>query len=210
MNTFEFFFGFYGLVLGLSLTVLATGAARVFKLRRKVRLGWLTPLLAAFVALDVTTFWGGAWSEFKDQPFSYGLLVISLAIALVYFLAATLVFPEPDDNVTDYDTHFWANKRTVLSLIILSNLLGYAASILVHWFTDERAITIFGTAVTAVPFLLLTIPAALSRRRWLVGTLIGLQVLLYVISATLLAWNPAWGDPGDTTQPSLEAGLADE
>ena len=55
MTPFEFFFSFYGLVLGLSLTVMATGAARAFKHHKSVRVGWLTPLLATFVALDIST-----------------------------------------------------------------------------------------------------------------------------------------------------------
>ncbi len=60
MSAFEFFFSFYGLVLGLSVAVIATGVARAFKHRKTVRVGWKTPMLAAFVALDIATFWDAA------------------------------------------------------------------------------------------------------------------------------------------------------
>jgi len=36
MSPFEFFFSFYGLILGLSVAVMATGAARAFKHRKAV------------------------------------------------------------------------------------------------------------------------------------------------------------------------------
>ncbi|RZJ45915.1 MAG: hypothetical protein EON87_06330 [Brevundimonas sp.] len=197
MNAFEFFFSFYGLVLSLSLATLAAGLVRALKRRRSMKMGWLTPLLAVYVALDITTFWVGAWADFRTAPFSYGLIVLSLAIALAYFLAATLVFPDADEEPAHLDAHFWTNRRTVLLLIILSNVLGYAASMLVGWVQEGPALAIFGTVVVAVPFLLLTIPAAFTRRRWLFATLIGLQVIFYLASAALLAWNPAWGSPGD-------------
>ena len=83
MTAFEFFFSFYGLLLGLSLAVIATGAATAIQHRRKLRIGWLTPLLAVFVALDVASFWDFAWTMYRDVPFSYGLLVASLVVAVV-------------------------------------------------------------------------------------------------------------------------------
>lgn len=57
MSAFEFFFSFYGLVLGLSVAVIATGVARAFKHRKTVKIGWKTPMLALFVAFDIATFW---------------------------------------------------------------------------------------------------------------------------------------------------------
>lgn len=209
MTPFEFFFSFYGLVLGLSLTVMATGAARAFKHRKSVRVGWLTPLLATFVALDISTFWGAAWSSFRLLPYSYGMLVLSLAIALVYFIAASLVFPEAEDGVARLDDHFWANKRAVLLLVIVSNALAWTAAIVIAWPSENRASEIFGEAVNAVFFLLLTVPAALTRRRRLFGALIGFQVFYYVASAAALAYQPHWGaydaDGDGVTQAQIRA-----
>src|SRR5690606_4029436 len=123
MSAFEFFFSFYGLLLGLSLAVIATGAANTIQHRRKLRIGWLTPLLAVFVALDVASFWDFAWTMFRDVPFSYGLLVASLVVALVYFVAASLVFPHEIVDGLSLDDHFWANRKVVLLLTMAANIL---------------------------------------------------------------------------------------
>ncbi|WP_167309524.1 hypothetical protein [Brevundimonas naejangsanensis] len=56
LNAFEFFFSFYGLVLGLSVAVTATGLATAIQHRKKIQIGWLTPLLALFVCLDIASF----------------------------------------------------------------------------------------------------------------------------------------------------------
>ena len=59
--SFEFFFSFYGLLLGLSAVEVAKGLANALGVRERIRIGWLTPLLAAFVLLDITSFWLFAW-----------------------------------------------------------------------------------------------------------------------------------------------------
>ena len=74
MDAFEFFFSFYGLILGLSVVEVITGLMRVFKQRRKVRIGWLTPMLGLVLLLDVTSFWTIAWGTMRDLEVSYRLL----------------------------------------------------------------------------------------------------------------------------------------
>ncbi len=68
MSAFEFFFSFYGLLLGLSVAELVGGFARVLHERQRVRFGWLTPLLALFVAVDLVTFWNRPGSSFARRP----------------------------------------------------------------------------------------------------------------------------------------------
>ena len=46
MSAFEFYFSFYGLALGLSVAVIATGLAAAIQHRKTTRSGRLTPLFA--------------------------------------------------------------------------------------------------------------------------------------------------------------------
>ena len=63
MSAFEFFFSFYGLLLGLSVAELVGGFARVRHERHRVRFGWVTPLLALFVARSaLALIAAGGWS----------------------------------------------------------------------------------------------------------------------------------------------------
>ena len=65
MDDFEFLFALYGLMLGLSVAEVLSGLARSIEERLQsrptLRIGWLCPLLAAFVLLDLLSFWGAAW-----------------------------------------------------------------------------------------------------------------------------------------------------
>lgn len=61
MSNFDFVFTLFGLLLGLSLAEVLGGFGRALQKRRKVRIGWLTPLLGLVVLLDVSSFWLVAW-----------------------------------------------------------------------------------------------------------------------------------------------------
>lgn len=191
MSAFEFFFSFYGLVLGLSVAVLATGAARAFKHRKTVRVGWLTLLLAAFVALDIATFWDAAWVNFRHLPYSYGLLVGGLVVAVVYFIAASLVFPEAEDAPASLDDHFWANRRTVLTLLIVANLLGVSAQFAANLTRENGAMLIGLYAVNLTIYLVLVGLAIWTKRRWLIAVALGLHIALYVYIAVHTVLWPA-------------------
>lgn len=191
MSAFEFFFSFYGLMLSLSVGTLAIGAARAFKHRKTVPVGWLTPLLAVFVALDIATFWDSAWTNFRHLPFSYGLLVAGLAIAAVYFVAASLIFPDETDRPETLNDHFWANKRAVLILLIVANLLGLAGALGANWTRENGMALMMGYGFNVAVYLLLVGLAAWTKRRWLFGAAIGLHTALYLVIAVLTALNPS-------------------
>lgn len=185
MTAFEFFFSFYGLILGLSVAVMATGAARAFKHRKSIPIGWKTPLLAVFAALDIVTFWDSAWVSFNNAPYSYGLLVAGLVVALIYFIAASLIFPDAEGRVASMDQHFWANKRAVLLLLVLTNLLMTGATIWMKWGQADATHLLLIYGQNQLLYLALIVPAALTRRAWLFATTVGLHVAIYIALAAL-------------------------
>ena len=127
MSAFEFFFSFYGLLLGLSVAELVGGFARVLHERERIRFGWLTPALALFVAIDIATFWNQAWVIFRGAPFNTFLLIVSLSIAATFYVAASVTFPrvsaEGAHERIDLDAHFWAHRKLVFGCILVANLI---------------------------------------------------------------------------------------
>lgn len=190
MSAFEFFFSFYGLLLGFSVAVVATGLVLAIQHRKTVRIGWMTPLLAVFVALDIASFWDQAWTNFQHLPFSYGLLVAGLVIAVTYFVAASMVFPLKLEETGSLDDHFWANKKIVLLLLIVANLMGVAASLAANLGRESGMVLILTYGVTLALYVGLTLPAAFARGPRLVGAMLGLQVAIYLLIAVFSALNP--------------------
>lgn len=201
MSAFEFFFSFYGLVLGLSVAVLATGAARAFKHRKTVKVGWKTPLLALFAAFDIATFWDAAWTNLGKAPYSYGMLLAGLAVAIVYFIAASLIFPEPEDEATSLNRHFEANKRPVLLLLILANALMVALCLTMLVGRPGFMAMAIGYGFTFLIYVALVLPAALSRRAWVFATAMGLHIALYLVIAVVSTLHPGAAVQLEGAQP---------
>jgi hypothetical protein len=126
MNAFEFVFALYSLILGLSLVELLTGLGRTleFKLardaeQRAFRIGWLTPLLAVFVILDLLSFWMFAWLV-RDVVAADRFTILGVVVfASAYFLASRLVFPSEPEHFTDLDTHYLRVHRVVFAMLIV-------------------------------------------------------------------------------------------
>ena len=206
MSAFEFFFSFYGLLLGLSVAELVGGFARILQEKQRVRFGWLTPMLAAFVALDVATFWNQAWVIFRGAPFNHALLIAGLIIAATFYVAASVTFPrvsaEGSDERIDLTDHFWRYRRLVFGCIMAANLIvgllfltlmslneGFAALSTARLWIGF-AIFFIGTATAAfAPWRPVVVGALLTVLAYSLWTLS--MSALHLISAG--AWSPAIG-----------------
>lgn len=126
MTDFEFILVLYALILGLSLVALLSGFGRALELRfaniaegeERFSIGWLTPLLAVFVIIDLMSFWIFAWNIRPIVTVSPPMLLGVVGFCSAYYLAARLVFPEDPDKFRDLDTHYWRVARTIFGILI--------------------------------------------------------------------------------------------
>lgn len=192
MSDFEFVFALYSLLLGLSMVELLGGLGRAIEVRfaaeaaadaeagkGKFAIGWLTPLLAVFVMLDLLSFWRAAWVARGDIAVSGSTLMAVAAFASVYFLASRLVFPSHPEGFASLDTHYFRVRRIVIGLLLA--LLGaqiayYAAHpVLAKALTDPLAL-----GLTFVLAALMIAAMAVKGTRWSVAVL-SLLVARYVV-----------------------------
>ena len=118
MTIFEVVFNLIGLVLGLALVEVLGGLAKTIKSRPEKRISWLTPLLGAWVVLDVSAFWGIGWEVRDLLTTLWPSLLVGVLLASLYYLAAELIFPDDLSGHPDLDAHYWATKRPVIGLVL--------------------------------------------------------------------------------------------
>ncbi|RIX27407.1 hypothetical protein [Sphingomonas edaphi] len=180
MTAFEFVFPLFGLLVGLTYTEMLAGLARALKSSRHVRIGWLVPLLGILVLINLTMFWYGAWQMRHLAVPTSGTLLMTLLVGGTYYLAASLVFPNAEDNVADLDEHFVRTRRPSLIAIAFCNLLGLA---LVARNAGWSMPPIWWI-VNAIFLIVLIVTAYAQNRRLIAGLLVlmigfhGLGVLL--------------------------------
>jgi hypothetical protein len=197
MSPFEFFFSFYGLLLGFSVAELVSGFARLVHERKAVRFGMLTPLLGVFVAVDIASFWVQAWLAFRGAPFNYALLVLGLVVASVFYISASMVFPRQVAARSNLDTHFWEHRRWVFLGVLSANLIMVLVIAVISARSGEFARIISPTMLIRTGFFLLaTLAAALINNRRCVliilAVLVAYQVYGVIIAGAALLNGPAW------------------
>lgn len=180
MSGFEFIFSLFGLILGLALAEGLGGLARALKASHRVRIGWPTALLGLFVSCDVVTFWMYGWGVRDALPLSWPVLFGGFVVTALYFVAASLVFPDDPEGWDDLTAHFDKHRRQVIGGVFLCNvaLLGTVAAL-----DGMPAPTSLRTVIIAYSFFPVTLLAIATKdRRVVLGCLTWL-IALYPLSA---------------------------
>ena len=123
MDKFSFFFGFYGLMLGLAVTELLNGLGKLVRAGALKKLGWQTGLLAFFLLLVIVATWIDAWESLRDVTLDFSGLWAPALIAILYYLAATIVFPEHPAEWPTLDDYFAKRKRAVGVLLLINEFI---------------------------------------------------------------------------------------
>ncbi len=187
MSEFEFIFALFGLLLGLSLTEVLGGLARAIKAKLRngagVKLGWLTPLLAAFVLLDLLSFWQAAWVNRDIVGVSGASLMAVTAFASAYYLAAHLVFPSDADSYSDLDAHFFRVRRIVIGVmfVLLVCQLAWYASVPELAVYLQKPLPVVMSAILAVLMILAMAARSALWCKIAMASLVARYVVVYLI-----------------------------
>lgn len=183
MSAFEFFFGFFSLIMGLAVATVASGLADVLRARRVVPIGWLTPLLALLILLDISTFWVTGWTGLQNIEITYTTIYSGLVIALVYFLAAAMVFPRDASEWPSLDEYYDTHKRLVIGGVLFSNTLGLVSRLML----GDRLAGFDPTRIALLAlFFGLLIALLLVRNRKVNVALLALHCVVNVAPAFLI------------------------
>ncbi len=182
MTEFEFVFLLYMLILGLSFVELLTGFGNAVEKRLEARaagkafaIGWLTPLLATFVMLDLLSFWSFAWAIRDYIHVSSATLMGVMLFASAYFFAARLVFPRNVDTHQDLDTHYFRVRRIVLAILV--------GLVLVQWSFIALQPELLANATSALTIgLTLVLIALMLAAIWVKSTVWSIALLLLLIT----------------------------
>lgn len=169
-----------GMVIGLGMTRLLTGVARILQHPGQVP---IYPVHLAWVGLIMLTlvhFW---WWQFglyqiTDWTFEKYLFVITYAVLL--FLLCAFLFPDSMADYSGYEDFFLARRRSFFSLLAVTYLFDVVDTLI----KGEAHFARFGTEyLVRTPILVaLCVVAALTRN----------HRLHVVIVVSILAYQVSW------------------
>ena len=165
MSAFEFLFSLFGLLLGLSIAELAGGFSRLYDQRKVRPIGWLAPGLAAVLLLDLLTFWYGAWF-FRRLELNFWLVLGAGIVGLLYYFAATQVFPREGSTVAGSD-HVMEHRRPVVVVVIIANIIMFGPSFVLNATRSGLgALDLIPASANLIYFALLGVMGFSPSRRW--------------------------------------------
>jgi len=188
MTEFEFIFVLYALILGLSLVELLGGLGRALELEfahdakgedEKFVIGWLTPLMAVFVMVDLMSFWMFAWTVRSLITVTPAMLLGVMAFASAYYLAARLVFPTDPDRFRKLDTHYFRVARTIFGILIALVVAQWAYLLSIE---EVRSVIMAPVTVgVTVLFVVLMAAAMVFRNRHVQAVLLVALIARYLV-----------------------------
>lgn len=104
------------------MTSIAAGASDVLRERKRIKVGWLTPLLVIFLIVDLTSFWILSYRGMQDILVGFPSMICAVAMALTYFFAATLAFPKRTEEWDSLDAYYMQHYRWVIGGVLLANI----------------------------------------------------------------------------------------
>lgn len=123
MSDFEYLFALFGLLFGLIVAELALRFADAIDSHRVRPMGILTPALAFLVLTDMTSYWLFLWAFRASLHVSFTTVFSGVLLAMVYCVAASLVFPRSGTDCAHLDDHYLGRKRMVVGGILFVNVV---------------------------------------------------------------------------------------
>lgn len=121
MSGFELFFSLFGLILGLAIASLAAGASDILRDEKRIKIGWLTPLLVVFLLIDLSSFWIASYRSLQDVRVGFPSMMWAVGMAVIYFFAAAVVFPKKLDAWDDLDAYYMKHYRWIIGGVLVAN-----------------------------------------------------------------------------------------
>lgn len=189
MSPFEFFMGFYGLLLGIGLAELLLSFGRLIRARTRPKVGLLTPTLGLLVFLQIITSLIDAWLRLQHLRIDLIDMAIPILIGIAYFLAAVTVVPDDHSEWQSLDDYFFAKRIWTLGPVLAVFLLTLGLEIPstmhmieeANWLGFARYLAINSVVLAAIAVSLL----AKIPRLVLAAMLVHIAMLSYIYSAVL-------------------------
>lgn len=129
LSQFEFFWAFYGLLLGLAVAELLGGFAALLRESAPPRLGVVTPLLGLQILVEMLANYVDAWAILRGVGVSLAELAVPTFIGLLYYVAAVIIVPRQLSDWASLDDYFDKRRKWIVGTLLLANATVSAAAI---------------------------------------------------------------------------------
>lgn len=122
MDDFEFFFTFYGLILGLAAAEVLSSIATFARARPLRQMEAQTGLLALLTFVLICATWIDAWRVRDTFTIDIAGMILPIGIAGAYYLAASTAFPREAPDFADLAGYYARRKRFAVAMLLVAEI----------------------------------------------------------------------------------------
>jgi len=119
-----------GMVVGLGVTRLLSGVARIIQHPKQYRLYPVHMAWVASLLLMLVHFWWWEFGLFAVADWTFGKYLFIIFYAVVLFLMCALLFPDSMQDYRGYEDFFYSRRAWFFGLLALTYLLDVADTLL--------------------------------------------------------------------------------
>jgi hypothetical protein len=119
-----------GMVIGLGVTRLLSGLARIVQHPKQYRLYPAHLAWVASVLLMLVHFWWWEFSLFQIENWTFEKYLFVIGYAVVLFLLCALLFPDSMQDYRGYEDYFYARRAWFFGLLAATYLLDVVDTLL--------------------------------------------------------------------------------
>ena len=186
MHMFEYVIVLTSIVIGLALTHLMQGVAKVIQHPERPRVWWVHLVWVAYMFVSIVFWW---WWEFRLQlveRWTFSIYFFVIFYAFYLYLICAMLFPKNLEGYEDYKGYFLARRGWFFGL-----LLGWSGIDTVDtWIKGPGYVTSLGAeAYISSGILATACVVGIIVRRGAVQAAIALGSLVYQFTAALRLFN---------------------
>lgn len=181
MQLFEFLMVLVSIIIGLGVTEVLSGAARLIRARDTVRWYWIHGLFQVAVFLALFQQWWESWDRRLLPEITYGQTIALLLGPVILFLIAHLLFPDPAEG-SDLREYYYRQAPVLWGLAMLGTVIG--TFVVPASFDSDILHPSNLSGLATIPMMILL---ATSKRPWIHGLLASVVLVVLVLDTLLPA-----------------------
>lgn len=123
MDSFSYLIVFFSIILGLALAELLGGFALMVRSRSLKKLEPQTALMAVLILICIIADWIDAWHTMKAVTVDFAGLVVPILLAIVYYLAAAVVFPHREADHERLADYYQSRRPFMAGMLVAAAVL---------------------------------------------------------------------------------------
>jgi hypothetical protein len=126
MEFFNYVMVLASVIIGLAVTHLLQGVARLIQHPDRKKLYWVHLLWVALMFLNALFLWWWEYQLSRTQHWTFELYVFVLTFAVVLYLICAVLVPSELAGYADYRAYYYSRRRWIFGLLLLFSLMDFA------------------------------------------------------------------------------------